>query len=225
MASSVYYQNEVNYWNHHHHQANSYPSINQDYSNCYQQQQLQQQQHPSYAPTVPVVTAQPSSLLETLLRHGKEAINDTYSTSAAAAVVKLNSSAANQQAQQQQQQPSHVSCHTPPYTPTSSDRNSPSAMCVQEATTSYVPTPETYPAAPSNYHYQNPYQSAGGSPVKYDGVVQQPNNCLYDNNNKSPKKDYSLEDGSQLADFAWMKSSGSSGEYIYIIVIYIQNKI
>lgn len=211
MASSVYYQNDANYWSHH--QASvGYQSAHQDYVNCYQQPQ----QHHAYSSAAVVTAAvnttqqqqqqQPSSLLETLLRHGKEAINESYASQA----VKLSGSPPNQQASQPSQ---HVSCHTPPYTPTSSERNSPGMCGVQDQQVGFVAPPtESYPphSYPPSSHYQNPYQSAAvKSPVSYVEGIQA--NCLYDNNNKSPKKEF-LDDAGQMVDFAWMKSSGSSGE-------------
>ncbi|XP_034182846.1 uncharacterized protein LOC117605531 [Osmia lignaria lignaria] len=155
----------------------------------------------------------PSSLLETLLRHGKEAIAEGYANSTGKPVTSPPA-----------QSIPYVSCQTPPYTPTSStDRTSPIAAYLAD-TQDRVQQPETrnrylqgyqaYPAQPHSSSCVTPSIVTPGSPTDYS--VQQGYGSYVNNNNdgkQSPNEaEYAEDQAQRQVDYPWMKSSYSSGD-------------
>lgn len=148
MTSSAYYtSHESAYWpayNQSMLDASAYQASSGYFQHPYHhvpllQHQHQQQPHSPPQMLKPIKQEAPSSLLETLLRHGKEAVADKYGTCVTvttAAKSTTTAAAAAVVAVVQQQQPSvepvapemspYAQCQTPPYTPSSSsDRTSP----------------------------------------------------------------------------------------------------
>ncbi|XP_017792774.1 PREDICTED: homeobox protein Hox-A5-like [Habropoda laboriosa] len=154
----------------------------------------------------------PSSLLETLLRHGKEAISDGYVNSAGKSVASPRG-----------QSGSHISCQTPPYTPTSStDRTSPIAGFLpesqervqqQETRNGYLQGYQGYPAQPHSSSCVTPSMMTPSSPTDY-GVQQSYGAYVNNNNNgkQSPNEANEFADEQRQVDYPWMKSSHSNGD-------------
>lgn len=172
MASSTYYTNsDPGYWPYHPLSDIRMDQAMYPTSTCHQ---LPQSHHPT--PTYPADSAlpsPPSSLLETLLRHGKQAISDSYPAlsklpfrpSDCSLPSQSSSSTLLESLLQKPGEvesystpagnpspghptPSQIPSHTPPYTPTSSsDRNSPMSGLVIDSSSQ-----ETYPPArPAEY--------------------------------------------------------------------------
>ncbi|CAK9797172.1 hypothetical protein ANTPLA_LOCUS1118 [Anthophora plagiata] len=155
----------------------------------------------------------PSSLLETLLRHGKEAIADGYVNSNGKSVTPPGG-----------QSIPHISCQTPPYTPTSStDRTSPIAGFLpevqervqqQETRNGYLQRYQGYPAQPHSSSCATPSMMTPNSPTDY--AVQQSYGAYVNNNNngkQSPNEANEYTDEQRQVDYPWMKSSYSNGLY------------
>ncbi|KAK0174602.1 hypothetical protein PV327_010360 [Microctonus hyperodae] len=125
MASSVFYSanSDIDYWPYHpNNSAISAGELSHPTSTCHQVLSQFQNQHPqNYCDgeertITNTTTTTPPSLLETLLRHGKQAVNDRYAN----LIDKTNSN--------HHPTSSRIACQSPPYTPSSSsDRNSPLA--------------------------------------------------------------------------------------------------
>ncbi|CAK9831865.1 Homeobox protein Hox-B7 [Anthophora retusa] len=154
----------------------------------------------------------PSSLLETLLRHGKEAIADGYVHSNGKSVTATGG-----------QNIPHISCQTPPYTPTSStDRTSPIAGFLpdvqervqqQETRNGYLQGYQGYPAQPHSSSCVTPSMMTPNSPTDY--AVQQSYGAYVNNNNngkQSPNEANEYTDEQRQVDYPWMKSSYSNGD-------------
>ncbi|CAK9817706.1 Homeobox protein Hox-D5 [Anthophora quadrimaculata] len=154
----------------------------------------------------------PSSLLETLLRHGKEAIADGYVNSNGKSVTPTSG-----------QNILHISCQTPPYTPTSStDRTSPIAGFLpdvqervqqQETRNGYLQGYQGYPAQPHSSSCVTPSMMTPNSPTDY--AVQQSYGAYVNNNNngkQSPNEANEYADEQRQVDYPWMKSSYSNGD-------------
>ncbi|XP_017753572.1 PREDICTED: homeobox protein Hox-A6 [Eufriesea mexicana] len=154
----------------------------------------------------------PSSLLETLLRHGKEAISQGYASAAGKPVTPPSAPSIP-----------HISCQTPPYTPTSStDRTSPIAGFLsdtperaQETRNGYLQGYQAYPTQPHSSSCVTPTMMTPNSPTNY-GVQQGYGSYANNNNNgkQSPNEanEFADEQAQQQVDYPWMKSSYSNGD-------------
>lgn len=153
----------------------------------------------------------PSSLLETLLRHGKEAISQGYASAGGKPVTPPTA-----------QGIPHISCQTPPYTPTSStDRTSPIAGFLSEtperapeSRNGYLQGYQAYPTQPHSSSCATPTMMTPNSPTNY--TVQQGYGGYANNNNngkQSPNEanEFADEQAQQQVDYPWMKSSYSNG--------------
>lgn len=208
MTSSAYYANsEADYW--------PYQSSIADraaeqvmYPDSAYQASHQLHSSTDYSQRPGQQLSPPSSLLETLLRHGKEAIGEGYSNSGGKAVTPPSG-----------QSIPHVPCQTPPYTPTSStDRTSPIAGYSmepqergqqQESQSGYMQGYQGY-SQPHSSNSVTPMMPS--SPTEYG--VQQGYGYVNNNNNgkQSPEANEYAEDQSQRqVDYPWMKSSYSNG--------------
>ncbi|XP_053994491.1 homeobox protein Hox-B4a [Hylaeus volcanicus] len=156
----------------------------------------------------------PSSLLETLLRHGKDAIGEDYANPAAKPMTSPI-----------RQSIPHIPCHTPPYTPTSStDRTSPVAGFLADAqervqqpesSNGYMQGYQGYPAQPNSNSCVTPSMITPTTPPDY--AVQQGFGGYANNNNnckQSPNESNEFADDSaqRQVDYPWMKSSYSNGD-------------
>ncbi|XP_076163943.1 uncharacterized protein LOC143144947 [Ptiloglossa arizonensis] len=155
----------------------------------------------------------PSSLLETLLRHGKDAIGEDYANTAGKSTTPSIG-----------RNVPHVPCHTPPYTPTSStDRTSPIAGFLAdaqervqqpEARNGYMQSYQGYSAQPHSNSCVTPTMMTPSSPPDY--AVQQGYAGYVNNNNdgkQSPKEVNEYEEqATRQVDYPWMKSSYSNGD-------------
>ncbi|XP_034949772.1 homeobox protein Hox-B5b [Chelonus insularis] len=117
MASSVYYSNnETGFWPYHQFNDVCNTEPFNSISTCHQMRQnypIYQQSPPNYTSgEISVNVLPPTSLLESILRHGKDAISEKYASSVRKPSPGLPTSSA-------------ISCHTPPYTPPSPERTSP----------------------------------------------------------------------------------------------------
>lgn len=253
MTSSAYYATgETNYWPYHQQisdirsfDSGLYNPNSFSQSTLHQQQQpqsvpLRQQQHqqhhqppspPSYGPESPPNHTPPSSLLETLLRHGKDAISEGYPITANG---KSNSNAG------QASTTSHMRSQTPPYTPSSSsDRTSPLSGLLMDTSSQerfQQPTRRTTPSIESNGigYPQAPYQQAYAHQPSTGNCVTSmikpssptssfeamplgysPSGGTNNNNGKmSPNADseYGEDQPQRPVDYAWMKSNYANGE-------------
>ncbi|KZC07039.1 PREDICTED: homeobox protein Hox-B6a-like [Dufourea novaeangliae] len=214
MTSSAYYaNNETDYW--------PYPSPIVDRStdqvmypdSVYHSAHQQLHTSTDYSQRSSQNHSPPSSLLETLLRHGKEAIGEGYASSAGKPVTPPGG-----------QSVPHISCQTPPYTPTSStDRTSPVAGFLADVPDRGQQQPETrngymqgyqgYPAQPHSSGCATPSMMTPSSP---DYGVQQ-GYPRYANNNNNGKQSPGevnefADEGQRQVDYPWMKSSHSNGD-------------
>ncbi|XP_076618917.1 uncharacterized protein LOC143340624 [Colletes latitarsis] len=156
----------------------------------------------------------PSSLLETLLRHGKDAIGEDYANPA----VKPDTPSIGQNIP-------HVPCQTPPYTPTSStDRTSPVAGFLadpqervqqSESRNGYMQSYQRFPAQPRSNSCVTPSMMTPSSPPDY--AVQQGYAGFANNNNNGKQgsnevNEYVDDQTQRQLDYPWMKSSYSNGD-------------
>lgn len=244
MTSSAYYPNvDPGYWPYH--QAiseirnvdssmyNPDPQIPQTHHQASQQRHSHQRHlsTPTYGTEPPAATTPPSSLLETLLRHGKEAVRENYPSGGPNS--KINSNTI------QPSTTSHVTCQTPPYTPSStSDRTSPLAAGDSLSQEHFQPkrqrrsspsddinsigyTPPTYQ---QNYAPQSLSGScaasimAPASPTGAYEALQSGYSAYRTNNNNNGKtspneaSEYGDEQPQRGVDYAWMKSNYANGE-------------
>ncbi|XP_015600378.1 homeobox protein Hox-A5-like [Cephus cinctus] len=181
--------------------------------------QVPQQPSPSgYVTRSSQEVTPPSSLLETLLRHGKEAIGDGYVNSN----VKSTGQAAPATV-------THIPCQTPPYTPSSSsDRTSPLSGLLGD---SVNPERFQHQQQPDiRIGYRQPYQGYSApaqtgncatsmmtptSPTGFE--TMQPGYPSYGNNNNgkgSPKEssDFGEDPPQRQVDYPWMKSNYSNAD-------------
>ncbi|XP_066581984.1 homeobox protein Hox-B5-like [Prorops nasuta] len=197
MTSSAYYS-EADYWPYQigdSRSAHQIPYLDNAY-------QMAPQQSPSDYQTTRSSqgSSPPSSLLETLLRHGRDAVTDGYSNSLGKPVSPSHATS------------SQIPCQTPPYTPTSpSDRTSPVTGFLSdsqerfqqpEVRTSY---PQPYPTFNAQMH----------STPTYD---IQPYSSAYVNNNNNGKgspveaSEYTDDSIQRPVNFPWMKTNYSNAD-------------
>ena len=192
-------------------------------------QSRQQPSPPSYRPDSPLNVPPAPSLLETLLRHGKEAVSKNYRT---LSNVKNNNNTITN---------SNIPPHTPPYTPSSpSDRASPLSALLMDPSSQdrFQPVPQQLTSASNDIdpigYPQNPYQQVytasqprtatcvtsmvtPPSPTAgYDAV--HPGYSSYgsksNNNGKtSPNEasEYTEDQPQRPVDYPWMKSNYANG--------------
>ncbi|CAL7952302.1 unnamed protein product [Xylocopa violacea] len=216
MASSAYFANsESDYWPY---QSSSIVDRSNEQvmypDSAYQAAHQQLHSSSDYAQRPGQELSPPSSLLETLLRHGKEAINEGYANT----VTKPATPPGRQSIP-------HVSCQTPPYTPTSStDRTSPIAGFLPEAQervqqpeprNGYLQGYQGYPTQPHSSSCATPSMMTPTSPTDY--AVQQGYGGYANNNNngkQSPNEanEFADDQAQRQVDYAWMKSSYSNGD-------------
>ncbi|KAG7208041.1 hypothetical protein KM043_009620 [Ampulex compressa] len=213
MASSAYFaSSEAEYW--------PYQSIGERASAEHVlypdsgYQQAHQQAHQSEYALRPAQGA-PSSLLETLLRHGKEALADGY----ASAPVKPLPSPSGQAVPQ-------IPCQTPPYTPTSSsDRTSPMSGYLADSQEKFQQQPEIqagyargYPSYPAHAHSSACITSmmTPSTPPEYGGIQHGYNSYANNNNDgkQSPQEgtEYGEDQAQRQLNYPWMKSNYASGD-------------
>lgn len=227
----------------------------QPYNPYVQQQQIlpqhypQQQRSPAEAvptrqPSPPYVQPKPkpdasppsSSLLETLLRHGKEAMPENYANSA---VIRKTSPVT---VPPDPVLSTYIQCQTPPYTPGSSasDRTSPMTSILGDSCSQDrfpCASGQSSSAAGLNYPQQSysgyaHAQNASGYGAMHATAPVSPNASVfegrcstygnsYGNNNNNVVKN-NARDGSEYGDearttdFPWMKSNYASGEYFRV---------
>ncbi|XP_063994876.1 homeobox protein Hox-B4-like isoform X2 [Diachasmimorpha longicaudata] len=233
MTSSAYYPNS-DYWPYHPVSDIRLDQSMYGQSTCHQIPQPHQP--PSYPSDSALSVSSPPSLLETILRHGKEAVSASYprhspglsSQSSPANLLDsllhkpgdtVNKSYSTPPGNPSPAQPtgSQVPCHTPPYTPSScSDRNSPmGGLILDSSQERYPPSLPEYPGI--NYPYpvytsQRNLPCPATTPSTYDG---HPNYTSYtgnDNGKASPTGSCDYEDQPKVGDYAWMKSTYTSGD-------------
>lgn len=228
MASSTYFanNNEADYW--------PYQSAIGDRSSeqimfpdsGYQVHQQSSSGYVQQHPQTQELSTTSSSLLETLLRHGKDAIADSYSNS-------MNP-------MKPVTPPDGQILQTPPYTPTSStDSKSPATgyLCPQdiaqetnfliEGYQGYSNQPQSSvtsslmtPASP-DFAVQQAYGTGYGSNnnINNNNNTNDNNNIDMSNNNngeQSPELNKFVEEGQPQVDYPWMKSSNSNGLYRFL---------
>ncbi|XP_051153508.1 homeobox protein LOX2-like [Leptopilina boulardi] len=181
MTSSTYYSSSVTnsesaYW--------PYQFNYKNYDNYYYPTDYQNQQQSQTMRASPENSPPTSSLLETLLRHGKDAVSQNYNTKSKDRGSK-----------------SQIVCQTSPYTPTSSsDRTSPQTGHIGEITVSQ----NQYQNYPS---YQDYHQNRDNSTFESGYNYGNNNN---DNGKMSPEmSDYGDE---SRQEYQWMKSCTTNGE-------------
>lgn len=241
MASSVFYSanSDVDYWPYH--PTNSginSGELSHPTSTCHQvlsqfQNQQQNQHSTNYSSgddrTIANIITNPPSLLETLLRHGKQAVNDRYANS----IEKVNSNHHHPTSSQ-------ISCQSPPYTPSSSsDRASPLAgLLVDSSSQEKVQQGEksvTVNGINGNqtyYNYPEHLRSTGNcethlinrsSPTTAFEAVH--NNFTSYNNNEDmdkviPDAPEFMEHVQKQINYPWMKSTynGKINLIFYIVI-------
>ncbi|XP_003700507.1 uncharacterized protein LOC100875892 [Megachile rotundata] len=211
MASSAYFANsDSDYWPYQSIGDRSEQVMYPD--SAYQPTHQQLHSSSDYAQRPSQELSPPSSLLETLLRHGKEAIAEGYANSTGKPVTSPTG-----------QSIPYVSCQTPPYTPTSStDRTSPIAPYLPDAQ-DRLQQPENsngylqsyqYPAQPHSSNCAAPSVVTPRSPPDYG--VQQGYGAYANNNNdgkRSPNEiEYKDDQTQRQVDYPWMKSSYANGD-------------
>ncbi|XP_015113984.1 homeobox protein lin-39-like [Diachasma alloeum] len=232
MTSSAYYPNS-DYWPYHpvsdiRLEQSLYAS-----STCHQ---MSQPHHPPSYPSDSAPSNPPApSLLETILRHGKEAVSASYprrspglsSQSPPASLLEsllqkpgdaISESYSTPPGNPSPGQPtsSQMPCHTPPYTPSSSsDRNSPMTGLIIDSSQERYPTsgPEysgiNYPYLA--YAAQRSLPCPATTSPTYDahpGYTPYPSN---NNNGKaSPTGSCDYDDQPKTGDYAWMRSTYTS---------------
>lgn len=211
MASSTYFANEPGYWPYH-------PSLTDPVvsSGDSQFSGTDFQFHPQGSYPKSSESSQSSSLLETLLRHGKDALADSY---VAPSYGKAVTSSA-------------MTSQTPPYTPPTNDRTSPmngpgvllgdASSTIQDrfrqsqdVALGYSQNYQTFSQA------QAPNEITPTSPTQFDNVQQQSaysNNAYANNNNvgkSSPTEnsEYGEEQTQRQVDYPWMKSGYANGSF------------
>ncbi|KAK0073966.1 hypothetical protein PV325_011739 [Microctonus aethiopoides] len=224
MASSVFYSgnSDADYWPYHPtNSAISAGELSHPTSTLSQFQNLQQNQNlTNYSSgedrTIANIIATPPSLLETLLRHGKQAVNDRYANS----IEKANSNHHHPTSSQ-------ITCQSPPYTPSSSsDRTSPLAgLLVDSSSQEKVQQGEKSVAvngvngSQSYFNYPEHLRGTGNcethlvnrsSPTTAFEAVH--NNFTSYNNNEDmdkviPDAPEFMEHGQKQINYPWMKST------------------
>ncbi|KAK2586668.1 hypothetical protein KPH14_011711 [Odynerus spinipes] len=217
MTSSAYYANtEADYWPPYQPTGERisehvlYPDSN------YQLAHQQVPQSSDYSQRTHQETpSQPSSLLEALLRHGKDAVAEGYPNSGGKSVSPPICESVTSQ----------IPCQTPPYTPptSSSDRTSPTNGFLE-------PQPEPFQQAdvPTGYGqaYRYPAQTRQNScvssmitptsPTAYEAVQQ--GYPSYANNNNNGKRalddsnEYAEDQAQRHVDYPWMKSNYATAD-------------
>ncbi|XP_043269657.1 homeobox protein Hox-B5-like [Venturia canescens] len=243
MTSSAYYSPvDAGYWPYHQAMSeirsvdssmyNPDPQIPQSHHQASQQRHLHQRLAPSYGTEAPSAATPPSSLLETLLRHGKEAVRESYPGGANA---KINNNGI------QPSTTSHVTSQTPPYTPSStSDRTSPlDGLAIESLSQDHFqpkrqrrssPSEDLNPIGytPTNYQQNYAPQSQSGNcapsiltPASPTGTYEalQPGYSPYGANNNNNGKtspneasEYGDEQPQRGVDYAWMKSNYANAD-------------
>ncbi|XP_012276290.1 homeobox protein Hox-B4-like [Orussus abietinus] len=219
MASSAYFANsEVGYW--------PYQPIGDVrpadgglfHDSTYQESGDPSAGYCARSQHVPAAPQPPSSLLETLLRHGKDAVTDSYPAAGGKSSLSPHAT---------QSVTSHMPCQTPPYTPTSSIERTSPLNGLGDSSQERFQHRQPPDAAIGSYghRYQGyPSQTQTGcssalvpppSSASYDSL--QPGYNAYGNNNNNGKTSpsgnkYPDDQAQRSVDYPWMKSNYAAGD-------------
>ena len=197
MASSTYYTNsESSYWPYQFSEPRTYDQSSY-HPGTYHQMPQQPQQSSPYVIKPSHQHSPSSSLLETLLRHGKEAVSQNYTSVSTKNVPSI----------EEQTSRSQLPCQTSPYTPSSSsDRTSPLAGLLGDAASQ-----DQYQN--SSYQTYQKFNQNGMMSLNSAFEATQAGYSYGNNNNNGKRSPNEMSDyGDEVRqDYLWMKSSLTNG--------------